>query len=113
MASLGHNELIMVDKILWHFWVLMIMAIAYIGHLGICSNHPSLFFCSLPEKSQLLWSCEAELQELMRQIDIMVQQKKSTWDRERQSLEARLEIREQEYSLQKATLEQKHGEVRF
>ena len=62
-------------------------------------------------KGQVLSGCEAELQELMKQIDCMVQQKKGDWERERQQLQARLDIREQEYHIQKATMEQKHQEV--
>lgn len=59
----------------------------------------------------MLSGCEVELQELMRQIDLMVQQKKLDWETERQRLQARLDVREQEYHIQKATLEQKHQEV--
>ena len=59
----------------------------------------------------MLSGCEAELQELMKQIDCMVQQKKMDWERERQQLQARLDVRQQEYEIQKATLEQKHQEV--
>uniref|UniRef100_H3ANC4 Centrosomal protein 63 n=1 Tax=Latimeria chalumnae TaxID=7897 RepID=H3ANC4_LATCH len=56
-------------------------------------------------------SCELELQELMRQIDIMVAQKKVEWDAELQGMEARLDLREQELAAARATLEQKHKEV--
>ncbi|XP_064418500.1 centrosomal protein of 63 kDa isoform X7 [Latimeria chalumnae] len=58
-----------------------------------------------------LSSCELELQELMRQIDIMVAQKKVEWDAELQGMEARLDLREQELAAARATLEQKHKEV--
>ncbi|XP_064418496.1 centrosomal protein of 63 kDa isoform X3 [Latimeria chalumnae] len=57
-----------------------------------------------------LSSCELELQELMRQIDIMVAQKKVEWDAELQGMEARLDLREQELAAARATLEQKHKE---
>jgi len=66
---------------------------------------------SLPEKSALLSNCEVELSELMRQIDIMVSNKKLTWDRERQALEARTSLHQQEQSLTKQTLDKKHIEV--
>lgn len=58
-----------------------------------------------------LTSCEAELQELMRQIDVMVGQRKQEWERELQALSARLEVREQELFLCRSTLERKHQEV--
>nr|XP_014349642.1 PREDICTED: centrosomal protein of 63 kDa isoform X7 [Latimeria chalumnae] len=47
----------------------------------------------------------------MRQIDIMVAQKKVEWDAELQGMEARLDLREQELAAARATLEQKHKEV--
>jgi centrosomal protein CEP63 len=56
-------------------------------------------------------TCEAELQELMKQIDIMVQNKKLEWERDLQGLEAKLEMREKETMMQRATVEQKHREV--
>ena len=62
-------------------------------------------------KGGLLSSCEPELQELMRQIDSMVQARRLGWERDRQALQARLEVREQEYNIQRATLQQKHTEV--
>ncbi|ELT96034.1 hypothetical protein CAPTEDRAFT_227992 [Capitella teleta] len=62
-------------------------------------------------KGGVLSSCEPELQELMRQIDGMVQSKRLEWERERQTLQARLEVRQQEYNIQRATLQQKHTEV--
>ncbi|XP_078732363.1 centrosomal protein of 63 kDa-like isoform X3 [Lampetra fluviatilis] len=58
-----------------------------------------------------LTSCEAELQELMRQIDVMVGQRKQEWERELQALSARLEVREQELFLCRSTLERKHQEL--
>ena len=65
------------------------------------------------KKNSVLSSCESEIQELMRQIDIMVQGRKAEWEQEKQALTARLEVREQEYLIQKATLDQKHQEVRI
>ncbi|XP_043926558.1 centrosomal protein of 63 kDa isoform X2 [Protopterus annectens] len=58
-----------------------------------------------------LSSCEKELQELMRQIDIMVAHKKSEWGAEMETLETRLDVREQELSSTRAMLDQKHIEV--
>uniref|UniRef100_A0A8C8SGV6 Centrosomal protein 63 n=1 Tax=Pelusios castaneus TaxID=367368 RepID=A0A8C8SGV6_9SAUR len=58
-----------------------------------------------------LTSCEAELQELMKQIDIMVAHKKSEWEGQTQALETCLEIREQELSSARTLLDEKHKEV--
>ncbi|KFO98728.1 Centrosomal protein of 63 kDa, partial [Calypte anna] len=58
-----------------------------------------------------LTSCEAELQELMKQIDIMVAHKKSEWEGQTQALEACLSAREQELSSTRAALQEKHKEV--
>ncbi|XP_067851786.1 centrosomal protein of 63 kDa isoform X3 [Heptranchias perlo] len=59
----------------------------------------------------VLTTCEAELQELMKQIDIMVAQKKSEWEAQFQAIEARLKVREQELSAIRLLLDQKHTEV--
>ncbi|XP_064638400.1 centrosomal protein of 63 kDa-like [Lineus longissimus] len=64
-----------------------------------------------PWNGQLMSTCEAELQELMKQIDIMVQNKKLEWERDLQGLEAKLEMREKETMMQRATIEQKHREI--
>ncbi|XP_012431033.5 centrosomal protein of 63 kDa isoform X1 [Taeniopygia guttata] len=58
-----------------------------------------------------LTSCAAELQELMKQIDIMVAHKKSEWEGQTQALEACLSAREQELSSAKAALQEKQKEV--
>ncbi|XP_067394809.1 centrosomal protein of 63 kDa isoform X2 [Emydura macquarii macquarii] len=58
-----------------------------------------------------LTSCEAELQELMKQIDIMVAHKKSEWEGQTQALETCLEVREQELSSTRTLLDEKHKEV--
>ncbi|KFV47917.1 Centrosomal protein of 63 kDa [Gavia stellata] len=58
-----------------------------------------------------LTSCEAELQELMKQIDIMVAHKKSEWEGQTQALEACLSVREQELSSARAALQEKSKEV--
>ncbi|NXK46933.1 CEP63 protein, partial [Chauna torquata] len=58
-----------------------------------------------------LTSCEAELQELMKQIDIMVAHKRSEWEGQTQALEACLSVRDQELSSARAALEEKYKEV--
>uniref|UniRef100_A0A674IY28 Centrosomal protein 63 n=1 Tax=Terrapene triunguis TaxID=2587831 RepID=A0A674IY28_9SAUR len=65
----------------------------------------------LPASRGFLTSCEAELQELMKQIDIMVAHKKSEWEGQTQALEACLEIRDHELSSVKTLLAEKHKEV--
>ncbi|XP_009075501.1 PREDICTED: centrosomal protein of 63 kDa [Acanthisitta chloris] len=64
-----------------------------------------------PGSGGFLTSCEAELQELMKQIDIMVAHKKSEWEGQTQALEACLSAREQELSSARAALQEKHKEV--
>ncbi|XP_058042962.1 centrosomal protein of 63 kDa isoform X2 [Ahaetulla prasina] len=56
-------------------------------------------------------SCEAELQELMKQIDIMVAHKKAEWDIQTQALESCLELRDQELSSLKNAAEEKRKET--
>ncbi|XP_006846657.1 PREDICTED: centrosomal protein of 63 kDa isoform X2 [Chrysochloris asiatica] len=58
-----------------------------------------------------LTSCEAELQELMKQIDIMVAHKKSEWEGQTHALETCLDIREQELKTLRSQLDLKHKEV--
>uniref|UniRef100_A0A8C9KB06 Centrosomal protein of 63 kDa n=1 Tax=Panthera tigris altaica TaxID=74533 RepID=A0A8C9KB06_PANTA len=58
-----------------------------------------------------LTSCEAELQELMKQIDIMVAHKKSEWEGQTHALETCLGIREQELKALRGQLDMKHNEV--
>ncbi|KAM6222277.1 centrosomal protein of 63 kDa isoform 3-T3 [Rhynchocyon petersi] len=58
-----------------------------------------------------LTSCEAELQELMKQIDIMVAHKKSEWEGQTHALETCLDIREQELKALRSQLDMKHKEV--
>ncbi|NWZ37145.1 CEP63 protein, partial [Brachypodius atriceps] len=67
--------------------------------------------CCLSCSGGFLTSCEAELQELMKQIDIMVAHKKSEWEGQTQALEACLSAREQELSSTKAALQEKQKEV--
>ncbi|XP_072849677.2 deuterosome assembly protein 1 isoform X1 [Pogona vitticeps] len=55
--------------------------------------------------------CDAELQELMHQIDIMVNKKKLEWERKLQALEARMTIRDQELATAQSKLDQKGQEV--
>ncbi|XP_040591197.1 deuterosome assembly protein 1 isoform X5 [Mesocricetus auratus] len=55
--------------------------------------------------------CEAELQELMEQIDIMVSNKKLDWERKMRALETRLDLRDQELANAQTCLDQKGQEV--
>ncbi|XP_044894548.1 deuterosome assembly protein 1 isoform X3 [Felis catus] len=64
------------------------------------------------DKDLLLASpCEAELQELMEQIDIMVSNKKLDWERKMRALETRLDLRDQELANAQTCLDQKGQEV--
>lgn len=68
--------------------------------------------CYRLPKGVLTASCEAELQELMKQIDIMMATKKKDWEHQIQSLQSKVELRDKESLLQKSTIDQKHKEVR-
>lgn len=56
-------------------------------------------------------SCEAELQELMKQIDIMVAHKKSEWEGQTHALETCLDMRDRELKTLRSQLDMKHKEV--
>uniref|UniRef100_A0A8C6ASC9 Centrosomal protein of 63 kDa n=1 Tax=Monodon monoceros TaxID=40151 RepID=A0A8C6ASC9_MONMO len=58
-----------------------------------------------------LTSCEAELQELMKQIDIMVAHKKSEWEGQTHVLETCLDNRERELKALRSQVDMKHKEV--
>ncbi|GAB0180731.1 deuterosome assembly protein 1 [Grus japonensis] len=55
--------------------------------------------------------CEAELQELVHQIDIMVNRKKVEWERKMKALEAKMDIQDQELASAQSKLDQKGQEV--
>ncbi|XP_058513061.1 centrosomal protein of 63 kDa isoform X6 [Ochotona princeps] len=88
------------------------------SNLRSCQNKGDLVMEALLEGMQnrghgggFLTSCEAELQELMKQIDIMVAHKKSEWEGQTHALETCLDIREQELRTLRGQLEMKHKEV--
>nr|XP_036860953.1 centrosomal protein of 63 kDa isoform X4 [Manis javanica] len=60
---------------------------------------------------EFLTSCEAELQELMKQIDIMVAHKKSEWEGQTHALQACLDIRERELKTLRSQLDTNHKEI--
>ncbi|KAM6213395.1 deuterosome assembly protein 1 [Sarcoramphus papa] len=55
--------------------------------------------------------CEAELQELVHQIDIMVNSKKVEWERKMKALEAKMDIQDEELASAQSKLDQKGQEV--
>ena len=68
------------------------------------------YFVRLP-KTPLLTGCATELHELMHQIDVMIEQKRTAWERERAALLAKNESKKQELATTKATLQSKQQEV--
>ncbi|XP_021027689.1 centrosomal protein of 63 kDa isoform X7 [Mus caroli] len=83
-----------------------------------CQNKEDLVMEALLEGIQnrghsggFLTSCEAELQELMKQIDIMVAHKKSEWEGQTHALETCLDIRDRELKALRSQLDMKHKEV--
>ncbi|KAI5218708.1 Centrosomal Protein Of 63 Kda [Manis pentadactyla] len=60
---------------------------------------------------EFLTSCEAEPQELMKQIDIMVAHKKSEWEGQTHALEACLDVREWELKTLRSQLDMNHKEA--
>nr|XP_033804512.1 deuterosome assembly protein 1 isoform X3 [Geotrypetes seraphini] len=67
------------------------------------------FFCERTKKRT--FSCEAELEELMHQIDIMVNNKKLEWERQAQVLETKLDAREKELINSQNAMDQKIREM--
>lgn len=57
-------------------------------------------------------SCEAELQELMRQIDIMLEHKKAEWEAHNETLNTLLKLREQELNTSRAREERLNQEIK-
>ena len=56
-------------------------------------------------------SCEAELQDLIKQIDKKVAHKKTEWEGQTHALETCLDIRERELKALRSQLDLKHKEV--
>ncbi|XP_069831762.1 centrosomal protein of 63 kDa isoform X1 [Dendropsophus ebraccatus] len=60
----------------------------------------------------LFGSCEAELQELMKQIDIMLEHKKAEWEAHTETLNTLLQLRDQELSSARTREERLNQEIR-
>jgi hypothetical protein len=54
---------------------------------------------------------ELEIKSLLKQIDTMIHHKKLRWERQKQDLDNKLTLKEQEMQTQKASIEQKNLEV--
>lgn len=64
-----------------------------------------------PELSSVLSSCEPELQELMRQIDIMINQQRSQWEAETQATQVQLKTAQEELLTSRDLLQRKELEI--
>ena len=74
-------------------------------------NDKWVFYRERTVESTVLTGCEMEIQELMKQIDGTISAQKIEWQNKLQAANNKLSLKEQEFLIQKTTIEQKNAEV--
>ncbi|XP_074523555.1 centrosomal protein of 63 kDa isoform X1 [Halichoeres trimaculatus] len=81
--------------------------------MSFTQTQASLGSLQNPDLSSVLSSCQPELQELMRQIDIMISNQRGEWEAEVQAMELKLRSGEEELSTSRDLVERQSLEIQI